>query len=156
VLESRVPGAVSPWIIVEFHWRFEEEFCHHPQGIRLSLTGETKDGVHRCERDIPRKESVPPPKVCRCKNVLVDHVTWQVPNTLTLIQAYNTNLANSLTVVYCLPFVTSGCHNGNTALPTMGCYATNIHATLLMWWAYPCNRSTTVARQSCNATIPSR
>jgi hypothetical protein len=26
----------------------------------------------------------------------------------------------------------------NTGLPTIGCYATNIYATVLNWWAYPC------------------
>jgi hypothetical protein len=41
-------------------------------------------------------------------------------------------------------------------LPTIGCNATNMYATVLEWWAYPCNYSTTGARQPCNATVLSR
>jgi hypothetical protein len=41
-------------------------------------------------------------------------------------------------------------------LPTIGCYATNMYATVLEWRVYPRNYSTTVARQPCNATVLTR
>jgi hypothetical protein len=41
-------------------------------------------------------------------------------------------------------------------LPTIGCYATNMHASVLEWRVYPCNYLTMVARQPYNATVLSR